>query len=216
MFGKGIANPYGKRHVMKTLIIYNHPHEGSFCSAIRDAVESGLHKGGHQHKTINLDKDEFDPVMREKDLGAFVKAGRIGEEGLDGVDPIVLRYMKKLRWAEHIVMIFPIWWMTMPAMMKGFVDKVIFPGVVYKMEGGELVSMLSSLKQVTIITTMNTPSDVYKDVFDNSIEGSLIKGTFNKIGIHDIRWISLNMVKQAGDEKRWLWLDEIESEFAGT
>lgn len=102
----------------------------------------------------------------------------------------------------------------MPAMTKGFIDKVIFPGVAYKMEGGHLVSMLSSLKQVTIITTMNTPSDVYKKTYDNALEGSLIKGTFNKIGIHDIRWISLNMVKQVGDEKRWVWLDEIETEFA--
>ena len=199
---------------MKTLIIYNHPHEGSYCSAIREAVKAGLHKGEHECKIIDLDKDCFDPVMREKDLKAFAQAGRIGEEGLDGVDPIVLRYMKKMRWAEHIVMIFPIWWMTMPAMMKGFVDKVIFPGIVYKMENGELVSMLSGLKQVTIITTMNTSSDAYKNIFGNSIEGSLIKGTFNKIGIHDIRWISLNMVKQSGDEKRWLWLDEIENEFA--
>ncbi len=50
--------------------------------------------------------------------------------------------------------------------------------------------------------------------FNNSIEGLLIKGIFNQIGIHDIRWISLNMVKQVGDEKRWLWLDEIEHEFS--
>ena len=199
---------------MKTLIVFNHPHEGSFCASIREAVENGLEKGGHECKVINLDADGFDPVMRPKDLKAFVTAGKIGERGLDGVDDLVLKYMKKLRWAEHIVMIFPIWWMTMPAMMKGFVDKVIFPGVVYKMEGGDLVSMLSELKQVTVITTMNTPQDVYKEMFGNSIEGSLIKGTFNKIGIHDIRWISLNMVKQSGDEKRWLWLDEIETEFA--
>lgn len=199
---------------MRTLIVYNHPREGSFCSAIREAVENGLKTGNHEYKVVDLDRDGFDPVMREKDLAAFVKAGRIGEDGLENVDPIVLRYMKKLRWAEHLVLIFPIWWMTMPAMMKGFVDKVIFPGVVYKMEDGNLVSMLSSLKQVTVITTMNTAQDVYKDVFGNSIEGSLIKGTFNKIGIHDIRWISLNKVKQSGDEKRWLWLDEIETEFS--
>lgn len=199
---------------MKTLIVYNHPHEGSFCSAIREAVENGLRNGGHEYKIIHLDQDGFDPVMREKDLKAFVMAGRIGEEGLEGIDPIILKYMKKLQWAEHIVMIFPIWWMTMPAMMKGFIDKVIFPGIVYKMEDGEMISMLSKLRQVTVITTMNTPQDIYKEVFGNSIEGSLIKGTFNKIGIHDIRWISLNMVKQSGDEKRWLWLDEIETEFA--
>ena len=199
---------------MKTLIVYNHPHEGSFCSAIREAVENGLKTGGHEYKVIDLDKDGFDPVMRAKDLKAFVAAGKIGEDGLEEVDPLVLRYMKMMRWAEQIVMIFPIWWMTTPAMTKGFIDKVIFPGIVYKMEGGKLVSMLSSLKQVTIITTMNTPSEVYHDVFGNSLEGSLIKGTFNQIGIHDIRWISLNMVKQCGDEKRWLWLDEIETEFA--
>ena len=199
---------------MKTLIVYNHPHEGSFCSAIREAVENGLKTGGHEYKVIDIDKDGFDPVMRPKDLKAFVTAGKIGEDGLEDVDPLVLRYMKMLRWAEQIVMIFPIWWMTTPAMTKGFIDKVIFPGIVYKMEGGKLISMLSSLKQVTIITTMNTPSEVYHDVFGNSLEGSLIKGTFNQIGIHDIRWISLNMVKQCGDEKRWVWLDEIETEFA--
>jgi putative NADPH-quinone reductase len=200
---------------MKTLIIYNHPHEGSFCSAIRDAVVTGLENGGHRHKIINLDADGFDPVMREKDLGAFVQASRNPGKEIEGLDPLVQVYVDKMRWAERIVMIFPIWWMTMPAMMKGFVDKVIFPGVVYKMEGGKLVSMLSGLRQVTVITTMNTPADVYRNVFGNSIEGSLIKGTFNQIGIHDIRWVSLNMVKQAGDEKRWLWLDEIENEFAG-
>lgn len=199
---------------MRTLIVYNHPREGSFCSAIREAVENGLKTGNHEYKVVDLDRDGFDPVMREKDLKAFVTAGRIGEDGLEEVDPLVLRYMKMMRWAEQIVMIFPIWWMTTPAMTKGFIDKVIFPGIVYKMEGGKLVSKLSSLKQVTIITTMNTPSEVYQDVFGNSLEGSLIKGTFNQIGIHDIRWISLNMVKQAGDEKRWVWLDEIETEFA--
>ena len=199
---------------MKTLIIYYHPREGSFCSAIRDAVKTGLHKGHHECKIINLDDEEFDPVMKEKDLKAFVELGRGLEDALSELDPVVLRYKKKLEWAEQMVMIFPIWWMTMPAMMKGFVDKVIFPGVAYEMDNGRLRTRLHSLKQVTIITTMNTPADKYRNNFGNSLEGSLMKGTFNQIGIHDIRWISLNMVKQSGDEKRWLWLDEIENEFA--
>ena len=102
----------------------------------------------------------------------------------------------------------------MPAMMKGFVDKVIFPGVVYNMEGPQLVSRLHSLKEVTIISTMNTPADIYRDRFNNSLEGSLIKGTFNQIGIHDVEWISINMVKQSGQEKREIWLQELEEKFA--
>jgi len=198
---------------MKTLIVYNHPYEGSFCNAILKAVQRGLKKGGHTCKVINLDKDNFDPVMRAKDLKAFAELGRGIESALMNLDPTVFRYKKKLEWADHIVMIFPIWWMSMPAMMKGFVDKVIFPGVAYDMDNGRLVSRLASLKQVTVISTMNTPADIYRDMFGNSLEGSLIKGTFNQIGIHDAEWISFNMVKQVGTEVREQWLADLEERF---
>ena len=212
--GKSIALKSAKRTDMKTLIIYTHPHEGSYCSAILKVVQRGLKKGGHACKIINLDKDGFDPVMRTKDLKAFAELGRGMTESLMDLDPIVLRYKKKLEWAERIVMIFPIWWMTLPAMMKGFVDKVIFPGVAYEMEDGRLRSRLRNLRQVTVITTMNTPAEVYSDIFGNSIEGSLIKGTFNQIGIHDAEWISLNMVKQADDNTRAEWLEGLEKKFS--
>lgn len=199
---------------MKTLIVFYHPYKGSYCRAILGAVQEGLKRGGHPHKTIDLLRDAFDPVMYEKDLEAFAVYGRTGDITDSNVDPIVLHYKKKLEWAERIVMIFPIWWMNMPAMMKGFVDKVIFPGVAYNMEGQQLVSRLHSLKEVTVISTMNTPADVYRDRFNNSLEGSLIKGTFNQIGIHDVEWISINMVKQSGQEKREIWLQELEEKFA--
>ena len=199
---------------MKTLIVFYHPYKGSYCRAILGAVQEVLKRGGHSHKTIDLLRDAFDPVMREKDLEAFAVYGRTGDITDSDVDPIVLHYKKKLEWAERIVMIFPIWWMNMPAMMKGFVDKVIFPGVAYNMEGQQLVSRLHSLKEVTVISTMNTPADVYRDRFNNSLEGSLIKGTFNQIGIHDVEWISINMVKQSGQEKREIWLQELEEKFA--
>ena len=52
------------------------------------------------------------------------------------------------------------------------------------------------------------PEGIRNSRFGNSLEGSLIKGTFNQIGIHDVRWISLNMAKQSGDEKRWASITE--------
>lgn len=199
---------------MKTLIVFTHPYKASYCHALMDAVKKGLKKGRHECKTIDLDKDGFDPVMRSKDLRAFAELGRGETAALSELDPIVLRYKKKLEWAESLVMIFPTWWMTMPAMMKGFIDKVIFPGVAYEMDEGRLKSRLRNLRQVTVISTMNTPADVYRDRFNNSLEGSLIKGTFNQIGIHDARWISLNMVKQVGEEVRAQWLEELEERFS--
>ena len=198
---------------MKTLIVFSHPYGGSYCRAIMDAVVKGLKDSGQKFRIIDLDQDEFDPVMRAKDLLAFSSAGRVGEEALEAVDDQVLEYKKDLEWADHLVMIFPIWWMTMPAMMKGFVDKAIFPAVAYKMQNGKLVSRLP-VRKVTIVTTMNTPADVYRDRFNNAIEGSLVNGTFRQIGIEDIQWISLNGVKQATNEQRVKWLQDIQERFS--
>ena len=125
---------------MKTLIVFNHPHEGSFCSAILEAVQHGLKESGQQSGLIHLDKDGFDPVMHAKDLKAFALAGKGLPEALDEVDPLVRKYKTKLEQTEHLVLIFPIWWMNMPAMMKGFIDKVIFPAIAYDMKGGMLKS----------------------------------------------------------------------------
>ena len=199
---------------MNTLIVFNHPYGGSFCGAILAAVERGLKTGGHKCRVINLDQDDFDPIMRSKDLLAFVGAGRAGEDALDAIDDQVREYKGHLEWAEHLVMIFPVWWMTTPAMTKGFIDKVIFPAIAYDMKDGRLVSRLS-LRKVTVITTMNTPADIYREVFGNPLEGSLIKGTFRQIGIENIEWTSLNEVKQVSREQREAWLEEIERRFAG-
>lgn len=134
-----------KRTEMKTLIVFNHPYEGSFCNAILNSVSEGLELSHQPFNVINLDKDGFDPVMRSKDLLAFVTAGRDKEKALAAIDPIILRYKALLEETEHLVMIFPIWWMTMPAMTKGFIDKVIFPAVAYDMSGSNLISRLNKL-----------------------------------------------------------------------
>lgn len=199
---------------MKTLIVFNHPYEGSFCNAILKSVSEGLELSHQPFNVINLDKDGFDPVMRSKDLLAFVTAGRDKEKALAAIDPIILRYKALLEETEHLVMIFPIWWMTMPAMTKGFIDKVIFPAVAYDMSGSNLISRLNKLEKVTIISTMNTPKEIYRDNFNNSLEGSLIKSTFHQIGIHKVEWINFDMVRQVGQERRAEWLMQIREKFS--
>jgi putative NADPH-quinone reductase len=199
---------------MKTLIVFNHPYEGSYCNAILEAVQSGLKKGHHPVDLIHLDKDNFDPVMRGKDLLAFVKAREDAESALSMVDEQVLDYKRRLEEAEHLVFIFPVWWELMPALTKGFIDKVIFPGIAYEYtEKGRMVSRLHNIKRVTIITTMNTPSVIYRFIFGNAIKKSLLTGTFWKIGYSNRKWISLNMVKNASDKKRKQWLQKIENIF---
>lgn len=193
---------------MRVVIVFNHPYEGSYCNAVLSAVTNGLHRASHEIDLIHLDKDQFNPVMTKADLKAF--AERVP------IDPQVIEYKKRLDIADHLIFIFPIWWELMPAMTKGFIDKVIFPGVAYdhKTKGFGLVPLFKNLNGITVITTMNTPSFLYWLFFGNAVQRAIIRGTFWKVGYKNRKWISLNMVKMVSEKKRRKWLAKLESRFA--
>lgn len=192
---------------MKTLIVYNHPYEGSFCHGILETVKAAILESGNEVDVIDLDKDEFNPVMTGKDLLAFKNQKVLDEKAID--------YIKRLKEADHLVFIFPIWWELMPAMTKGFIDKVVFPGAVYEYtkSGMGMVSLLDNLKSTTIITTMNTPAIIYKLQCGDAVKKAMITGTFKKIGFKNVKWISFNMVKFSTKEKREKWLASLKNRF---
>ncbi len=199
---------------MKVVIVFNHPYVGSFCNAILNAVSAGLTKSKNEIDLIHLDNDKFDPVMRSKDLEAFAKARNDSSSAIQLVDPMVIDYKQRLENAEHLVFIFPIWWELMPAMTKGFIDKVIFPGITYEYAKMGMKSKMKKLKGLTVITTMNTPSFVYWILFGNAIKKAIMTGTFWKIGVKKRKWMSLNMVKFVSEDKRNRWLTTIEKKFS--
>lgn len=192
---------------MRVAIVFNHPYEGSYCHAILDSVKGGLDKAGHKTDVIHLDQDQFNPVMTAKDLLAF--------RNKKSIDPQALDYIQRIKAADHLVFIFPIWWELMPALMKGFIDKVIFPGETYEYtrSGYGMVTLMDNLKSATVITTMNTPAMMYKFMYGDAIKKSLIRGTLKKSGIKNVKWLSLNMVKASSREKREKWLGKIEKRF---
>ncbi|WP_298443089.1 NAD(P)H-dependent oxidoreductase [uncultured Ferrimonas sp.] len=128
----------------------------------------------------------------------------------------MLQYKQRLEQADHIVFIFPIWWELMPALTKGFIDKLIFPGIAYRYhdKGSRMFSTLDKLKGVTLITTMNTPSLAYRLLFGNAISKALLMGTFWKIGIKQRKWINLSSVKSTSPTQRQRWLDKLHQRFA--
>lgn len=194
---------------MKVVIIFNHPYEGSFCNAVLQAVTSGLQKANAEVDLIHLDKEGFNPVMTAADLKAF--------RDKKPVDRKVIEYSERIKQADHLIFIFPIWWELMPALTKGFVDKVIFPGAAYdyiNTSNTRMKPLWNNLKTVTMITTMNTPNWLYWLLFGNAIKKAMILGTFWKIGFKKRKWISFNMVKMVSQEKRISWLQRLENRFA--
>lgn len=192
---------------MRVAIVFNHPYKGSYCHAILDSVKKGLDKAGHKIDVIHLDHDQFNPVMTAEDLLAF--------RNKKSIDPQALEYIQRIKAADHLVFIFPIWWELMPALMKGFIDKVIFPGETYDYtsSGYGMVTLMDNLKSATVITTMNTPAMMYKLMYGDAIKKALIRGTLKKSGIKKVKWLSLNMVKASSNQKREKWLENIEKRF---
>jgi len=198
---------------MKVVIVFNHPYNGSFCNAVLESAMTGLKNGGHDIDLIHLDKEEFDPVMRSKDLEVFAKAKYAKENCYASLDPKVLEYRDRIQNAEHLIFIFPIWWELMPAMTKGFIDKVIFPGIAYDYGKRLMIKKWKLINGITLITTMNTPSLMYRLFFGNAIKKAFFTVTFWKTGYKNRKWISLNMVKFVSEKKRKKWLDGIERRF---
>jgi putative NADPH-quinone reductase len=193
---------------MNVAIVFNHPYEGSYCNALLQAITRGLGKAGHHIDLLHLDNDGFNPVMTAADLKAF--------RAKQAIDPQVLAYKERLERADHLVFVFPIWWELMPALTKGFIDKVIFPGIAYDYTNPQNTRMRplwGKLKGVTIVTTMNTPGWLYALLFGNAIKKALVLGTFWKLGYRNVKWLSFNRVKDVPAAKRDRWLAEIERRF---
>lgn len=192
---------------MRTLIVLDHPYGGSYTRALVAAATEGLTSAGTEVDLIDLHADGFDPVMHAPDLAAW----RHGE----AVDPQVLDYQERLRAADHLVLAFPIWWELMPAMTKGFLDKVLLKGVAYDQPkpGGRMNPLLTSLTGVTLMTVMSTPEILYRVVFGNPITKAVFRGTFRKIGVRNLTWRNHADVSAKTPQQRQALLDSTETYF---
>lgn len=130
---------------MNSLIIYAHPDKKSFNASILKTVQENL---SHQHdvKTLDLYEEEFDPVLR---FDATHKRR-------DLVNDVAMKHYRDLLvWADRLIFIFPTWWSGMPAILKGFIERVFVAGFAYDNTPRGLKGRLAG--QAWIITTHNTP-----------------------------------------------------------
>ena len=145
---------------MNILVINGHPDKKSFSTAIFNKVIDNLDNKKHEIETLNLADMKFDPVLR------FGYRERMEE------DAEITRSQELIQWADHLIFIYPIWWSSMPSLMKGWIDRVFTPGVAYSSNHkgifilnfitGQQFKKLLKGKTADIITTSQGPSWWYK------------------------------------------------------
>ena len=186
---------------MKVLIVYAHPNPESFNHAVLESVLGGLSEVGHISDVIDLYKMNFDPCLRVED---FVKIN----SGTNSDD--VLSHQERVSKADVLVFIHPNWWGGIPAILKGWIDRIFSMNYAYKTdeETGEITGILKHKKSL-IITTCGSPQEfseksgsiaAFKEIWSQKI--------IQFCGIPDVHIKLFYDVIMADDETRKKYLEE--------
>lgn len=138
---------------MKTLVIYCHPVPSSFNHAIFEVAVTALQQSQQEVRTIDLYEEGFDPVLKREEREAYTDNTQLVLER-------VKTHIEALKWAEHLVFIFPTWFYGPPAMLKGWLERVWLPGISFqpaKGKGKTPASCMRSVHRLTVITTGGSP-----------------------------------------------------------
>ncbi len=182
---------------MKT-IIFAHPWHGSFNKAILDSITGRYDEMKEEYTVIDLNKDGFNPVMTEEELALYSQG--------KSTDPLVEKYQEILKKTDELTLIFPIWWMSMPASIKGFLDKVMLKNFAYESSKYGIKGLLNNIKTAKMITTAEAPK------FLLNITGfglTMKKANLGGIGIKQTKWIHYSLRAKGKAEDREQFLEKV-------
>jgi putative NADPH-quinone reductase len=132
---------------MRPLILYCHPDPGSFSAAVRDTIIHHLAQRGTEYRLIDLYAEGFDPVMCATDLAHYADTTR-NRSALS-------HHAEALAWCDALIFVYPTWWQGLPAMLKGWLDRVLLPGIAFDLptDGGALRPGLRHIRAMGVFTT---------------------------------------------------------------
>jgi NAD(P)H dehydrogenase (quinone) len=185
---------------MEFLIVIDHPWKKSFNFAVMKSFKEGLDQAAHTVEVIDLNQDGFNPVFSEAELARYA-------EGVV-LDPAVKDYQARIAGADHLVLIFPIWWNVMPARMKGWLDKVFTPGFAFTL-GQTPEPLLGRIRGASVLTTTGAPDKLHREEYHNALHWALCKGVLEFCGVSPVKWLNFGETGFAPRADHAAWLDEV-------
>jgi NAD(P)H dehydrogenase (quinone) len=183
----------------KILIINGHPDKESYNYALSDAYKRGAEKSGAHVEEIRIRSLQFNPNLQ------------FGYRKRTELEPDLIDAQEKLKWADHIVWVYPVWWGSVPAIMKGFLDRVLLPGYAFKKREGSLWwDKYFNGKTSRIICTLDQPPWYYKLFYRGPSHHAMKKLTMNFIGVKSVKITSIGPIRLSKDKFREKWIKKIE------
>jgi NAD(P)H dehydrogenase (quinone) len=188
---------------MNILVILGHPDKSSFNHSIANVALSTLRRNAHSVFFHDLYAEKFDPVL---------PADELPEAAM--LSPAIKQHCVEAATADGFVIVHPNWWGQPPAIVKGWVDRVLRPGVAYQfLEGdsGEGVPVgLLRAKTAVVLNTSNTQKKRELDLFGDPLETLWKKCIFDLCGITGFYRKMFSVIVESTAQQRSAWLDEVE------
>ncbi|MFN3522771.1 MAG: NAD(P)H-dependent oxidoreductase [Phenylobacterium sp.] len=186
--------------VDRILVINGHPDARSerLCSALAEAYVRGAHRAGHEVRRLDVGRLDF-PLIRSQ------------EDFMGPAPPVIAEAQTALKWANHLVIIFPLWIGGPPGLLKGFLEQVFRYGVALSSASGQGPQGLLKGKSARIVVTMGMPAAAFRLIFGGYGLKSLTRGLLWISGIKPIHSTVIGGVETASEQTRAGWLRRLEA-----
>jgi len=181
----------------KALILVGHVRQDSYCQALAEAYARGARAAGHEVALCNLAPLTFDPILRE------------GFDRAQPLEPDLKAPHDALLSADHLVIVFPLWLGGLPAILKGFLERILQPDLLEPARKGQFAKLLKG-KSARIVVTMGMPAFVYRWYFRAHAVKMLKRNILGFLGAGPIGVTLHGGVEAVSAEKRRSWLADAE------
>lgn len=181
---------------MNVLVILGHPRKDSYCAALAAAYIRGAIEAGAEVEYLILAELDFE-------MNVVVPSPQKQHAEED-----ILRSRKLIKWADHLVFVYPTWWGNMPALLKAFLDRVITPGFAFREIQPDAFEKLLAPRTAQIMTTMDTPPWVDRVVNGAPSVKALANATLKFCGVVPVRIWRLAPIKHSDAAQKAAWLQQ--------
>jgi putative NADPH-quinone reductase len=180
---------------MQVLIIHANEDKNSFCAALANSIYRGCIAAQNPCNIIHIADINFDPILH--------KAYKYHTPP----EPDVLEIQQQIKKSSHVVLVFPIWWGTYPALFKGFIDRVFVPDFAFKYNAkGHGHQKLLKGKQAALVCTMDTPHWYYRYVYKREAYYAVKKSLLEFCGFSKIKYMQCSRLKKSTKRQREKWI----------
>ncbi|TKH40757.1 NADPH:quinone reductase [Paenibacillus terrae] len=183
----------------KILVIQGNPVAGSYGEALAQSYVKGAEAAGAEVRLLQLSALDFNPNL----LGGY--------RNKLPLEPDLIMAQESIKWAEHLVFVFPIWWGSLPALMKGFIDRTFMPGFAFKYQKGKsMPDKLLKGRTARLITTMDGPGWYYRFFQGQPVHRMMKDSTLHLCGVKPVRSTTIDLMNKLSDQQRNDGLSKVE------